>query len=84
MCVSYVLKEYLYPKIADFGNPESGEVQKINFHDSKFNELFTEKLAVIIWYDVDNDGNVESGEQLVNFRKNRRTRGKRFITRVRS
>jgi hypothetical protein len=78
-----VLKEYIYPKIADFGNPESSEVQKINFYDSKFNELFTEKLAVIIWYDVDNDSTVESGEQLVNFRKNRRTRGKRFITRVR-
>jgi hypothetical protein len=83
MCVSYVLKEYIYPKIADFGNPESSEVQKINFYNSKFNELFTEKLAVIIWYDVDNDATVESGEQLVNFRKNRRTRGKRFITRVR-
>lgn len=83
MCVSYVLKEYIYPKIADFGNPESSEVQKINFYNSKFNELFTEKLAVIIWYDVDADATVESGEQLVNFRKNRRTRGKRFITRVR-
>lgn len=83
MCVSYVLKEYLYPKIADFGNPESSEVQKINFYDSKFNELITEKLSVIIWYDVDNDDTIESSEQLVNFRKNRRTRGKRFITRVR-
>jgi hypothetical protein len=83
MCVAYVLKEYLLPKIADFGNPESSEVQKINFYNGKFNELFNEKLSVIVWYDVDNDSTVESGEQLVNYRKNRRTRGKRFITRVR-
>lgn len=83
MCVAYVLKEYLLPKVADFGNPESSEVQKINFYNSKFDELFREKLSLIVWYDVDNDSTVEGGEQLVNFRKNRRTRGKRFITRVR-
>lgn len=83
MTVAYVLKEYLLPKIADFGNSESSEVQKINFYNTKFNELFTEKLSVITWYDVDGDSSVESSEQLVNYRKNRRTRGKRFITRVR-
>ena len=83
MCVAYVLKEYIYPKVADFGNPESSEVNKIAFYNSKFNELFSEKLSVIVWYDVDGDDSVEGGEQLVNFRKNRRTRGKRFITRVR-
>jgi hypothetical protein len=83
LCVSYVFKEYLYPRLADFGNPESSEVQKINFYDTKFNNLFSEKMAVIIWYDADNDATLESDDQKVNYRKNRRTRGKRFITRVR-
>ena len=83
MCVAYVLKEYLYPKLADFGNPESSEVQKINFYERKFSDLLSEKLAVIIWYDSDNDGNITSDDESVMFRKNRRTRGKRFVTRVR-
>lgn len=83
LCVSYVFKEYLLPKVADFGNPESSEVMKINFYDTKFNNLFSEKLAVIVWYDVDADASITSADELVNFRKNRRTRGKRFITRVR-
>ena len=73
----------LLPKVADFGNPESSEVNKINFYETKFNELFTEKLSVIVWYDVDADASITSADEMVNFRKNRRTRGKRFITRVR-
>ena len=83
MSVSYVFKEYLLPKVADFGNPESSEVNKINFYETKFNELFSEKLAVINWYDADADSNITSTDELVNFRKNRRTRGKSYITRVR-
>ena len=83
MCASYVFKEYLLPKVADFGNPESSEVNKINFYDTKFNNLFSEKMAVIIWYDANADASISSSDELINFRKNRRTRGKRFITRVR-
>jgi len=80
---SYVMKEMLLPKVADFGNPESSEVNKINFYETKFNELFNEKLSVIVWYDVNADASITSADEMVNFRKNRRTRGKRFITRVR-
>ena len=83
MCSSYVMKEMLLPKVADFGNPESSEVNKINFYETKFNELFNEKLSVIVWYDANADASITSSDEMVNFRKNRRTRGKRFITRVR-
>ena len=83
ICASYVFKEYLLPKVADFGNPESSEVNKINFYETKSNELFSEKLAVINWYDADADASITSSDEMVNFRKNRRTRGKSYITRVR-
>ena len=83
MCSSYVMKEMLLPKVDDFGNPESSEVNKINFYETKFNELFNEKLSVIVWYDANADASITSSDEMVNFRKNRRTRGKRFITRVR-
>jgi hypothetical protein len=83
LCVSYVFKEYLLPKVADFGNPESSEVLKINFYDTKFNNLFSEKMSVIVWYDSNADDSLTSADEMINFRKNRRTRGKRYITRVR-
>ena len=83
MCCYYTLKEYLLPKIADFGNPESSEVQKIQYYDAKFNDIFTELLDMWDWYDFDNDGTVEDGEKMVNFRLNRRSRGRSAITRVR-
>jgi hypothetical protein len=83
MCCYYVLKEYLLPKIADFGNPESPEVQKIQYYDDKFNELFTELMNMFDWYDSDDDGSVEDGEKMVRFSLTRRTRGRRSTTRVR-
>jgi len=83
MCCYYVLKEYLLPKIADFGNPESQEVQKIQYYDDKFNELFTELMNMFDWYDSDNDGTVEDGEKMVRFSLTRRTRGRKATTRVR-
>ena len=83
MCCYYTLKEYLLPKVADFGNPESSEVQKIQYYDDKFNELFTELLNMFDWYDSNNDGTVEDGEKMVRFSLTRRTRGRRATTRVR-
>lgn len=83
MCCYYTLKEYLLPKIADFGNPESPEVQKIQYYDDKFNEIFTELMNMFDWYDDDDDGTVEDGEKMIRFSLTRRTRGRRATTRVR-
>ena len=83
MCCYYTLKEYLLPKIADFGNPESSEVQKIQYYDNKFNDIFTELLDMWDWYDFDSDGTVESSEKMVSFQLNRRSRGRKAVTRVR-
>ena len=77
------MKEYLLPKIADFGNPESAEVQKIEYYAGKFDDIFRELMDILDWYDADNDGSVQTNEKMVRFRTNRRTRGRSNISRVR-
>jgi len=83
MCSYYTLKEYLLPKIADFGNPESPEVQKISYYDNKFSDLFEELMNMFDWYDNSGDGTVSDGEKMVRFSQTRRTRSRRNTTRVR-
>lgn len=83
MCCYYTLKEYILPKIADFGNPESPEVQKITYYENKFQDLFDELMDMMDWYDADASGTVDSDEKKISFRLNRRTRGRRNITKVR-
>jgi hypothetical protein len=83
MCCYYTLKEYLLPKIADFGNPESAEVQKITYFENKFNDLFLELLSMMDWYDSDNDGTVTDDEKRTRFQLPRRTRGRRSLAWVR-
>ncbi len=83
MCCYYAMKEYLLPKVADFGNPESAEVQKIEYFEKKFQDLFDELLGMMDWYDVNNSGAVGDDEKMVTFTLTRRTRGRRSIVRVR-
>jgi len=78
----YVLKEYLLPKVADFGDDLNDEVQKIAYYSSKFEDLFNELLDMMDWYDAAGDG-LDEADKMVSFRTNRRTRSKRNITRVR-
>jgi hypothetical protein len=83
MCAYYTLKEYLLPRVADFGNPESAEVQKIEYYSSKFNDLFVELLSMLDWYDYDASGALNDDDRLIRTSLIRRTRGRRSIVRVR-
>jgi hypothetical protein len=83
MCCYYTLKEYILPKVADFGNPESPEVQKIEYYSRKFEDLFQELMSDFTYYDSDGDGTVEDGEKMVRFKTSRRSRGRRNVVRVR-
>lgn len=83
MAVAYALKEMILPLIADFGNPESPEVQKIKFYDAKFNDLFNELLDMADWYDADGDGTVEDAEKAYTFERVRRSRRRVSVTKVR-
>ena len=64
LCVYYTLYEYLYPKIADFGNPDNAEVQKIGVFRTKFDQLFKELIEDGTWYDFDASGTITSREKL--------------------
>lgn len=64
LCVYYTLYEYLYPKIADFGNQDNAEVQKIGVFRTKFDQLFKELIEDGTWYDFDASGTITSREKL--------------------
>jgi hypothetical protein len=83
MCVYYNFAQYLFPLIAEFGNDESPEVQKIQYYDAKFNDIFNELISIADWYDADNDGIVEADEQAVSYMRTRRSRSRRSVVPVR-
>ena len=82
MCVYYTLYYYLLPLIADFGNEESNEVQKIKYYEAKFNDIFNELLAMADWYDADGDGTVNADEKAWSYQQVRRSRRKSTVVRV--
>jgi hypothetical protein len=63
LCVYYALAETLLPRVADFGNADTAERQKIGFYDEKYRALLKELIEAGDWYDFDDDGTVESSEK---------------------
>ena len=64
LCVYFTLYEYLLPKIADFGNQDNAEVQKIGVYRTKFDQLFRELIDAGNWYDFDASGTIDPNEKL--------------------
>lgn len=63
MCVYFALSEYLYPKVADFGNTDSAERQKIGFYDEKYRQMFKDLLEAGDWYDFSGNGTISALEK---------------------
>lgn len=63
LCVYHALNEYVLPSVADFGDTESSEVQKIAFYGEKYRELFREIVDAGDWYDFDGDDTIEDTEK---------------------
>lgn len=61
--VYFALSEYLYPRVADFGNPDSAEVNKIKFHRDNYNKLFAELIESGDWYDFSGTGSITTDEK---------------------
>jgi hypothetical protein len=61
--IYFALYEYIYPSVADFGNPESAELAKIKFFTDQYNKLFPELIESGDWYDFDNDATIEKTEK---------------------
>lgn len=64
LCVYFTLYEYVLPKVADFGNPDSAEIKKLGYYRTKFEELFRELINDGSWYDFNNSGTVSTTEKL--------------------
>lgn len=63
LCVYVALSEYILPSIADFGNEENAERQKMGYYTQKANELFGELVTAGDWYDFSGTGTVTSDEK---------------------
>lgn len=66
LCVYFTLAEILLPKVADFGNADTAERQKIGFYDEKFRALFKELIEAGDWYDFSGDNTITAAEKAPN------------------
>jgi hypothetical protein len=57
------LAEHILPIIADFGNEENAERQKMGYYKNKAEGLLLELLTAGDWYDFDDDDTIESSEK---------------------
>lgn len=57
------LSEYILPIVADFGNEDNAERQKMGYYKNKAEALFQELITAGDWYDFDGDNTVESSEK---------------------
>ena len=66
--------EYILPNIADFGNENNEERQKMGYYSNKADKLFGELITAGDWYDFDGDLTVESSEKQPGFYNLKRVR----------
>lgn len=62
LCVYLALAEYILPRVADFSNQDSAEVQKIKYYEDKTEKLLTELLEAGDWYDFAGDGTINTSD----------------------
>jgi len=63
LCVFTALSEFILPSIADFGNEDNAERQKMGYYTNKAETLFGELITNGDWYDFDNSGTISSAEK---------------------
>lgn len=63
LCVFTALGEFILPSIADFGNEDSAERQKMGYYTQKADTLIGELITNGDWYDFDNSGTISSSEK---------------------
>jgi hypothetical protein len=64
LAIYLALYEYILPKVADFGNPQSAEMEKIKFYKEAFEDLYKEVIEDGSWYDYSGDGNISTDEKM--------------------
>ena len=60
--IYFALADYVYPRVADFGNETDSGVTKIKFYKDQYDSLFRELIESGDWYDFSADGNISTDE----------------------
>ena len=63
LCIYMGLSDYILPVVADFGNEDNAERQKISYYANKTEQLFGELITAGDWYDFDDDDTIASSEK---------------------
>jgi hypothetical protein len=63
LCIFTAMADYILPSIADFGNEENAERQKMAYYSGKADALFGELINAGDWYDFDGDSTISSNEK---------------------
>jgi hypothetical protein len=63
LCVFTALADFILPSIADFGNEDNAERQKMGYYTQKADSLFGELISAGDWYDFDDSGTISSSEK---------------------
>jgi hypothetical protein len=63
LCVYSALADFILPSVADFGNEDNAERQKMGYYTQKADSLFGELISAGDWYDFDDSGTILSNEK---------------------
>jgi hypothetical protein len=63
LCLYTALADYILPSVADFGNEDNAERQKMAYYSGKADLLFAELVTAGDWYDFDDDNIIASNEK---------------------
>lgn len=63
LCIYTALAEFILPSIADFGNEDNAERQKMGYYSQKSDALFAELVRAGDWYDFNDDSTIASTEK---------------------
>jgi len=74
LCVYTALSEFILPGVADFGNEDNAERQKMGYYTQKAETLFGELISAGDWYDFDGDATVETAEKSPGYYNPKRVR----------
>jgi hypothetical protein len=61
--VYVALSEFILPSVADFGNEDNAERQKMGYYTQKAEKLYGELITAGDWYDFDDDDTIQSEEK---------------------
>jgi hypothetical protein len=63
LCVYTAMSEFILPIIADFGNEDSAERQKMGYYAQRGDALYAELITAGDWYDFDDNDTISSAEK---------------------